>query len=612
MIENNQIKNSNIFNLFPAYNLEMAEYAPKQKNKRILAEPVRTKENLSDQDSLQITTSDKNNKSKTKKIIFGSTLASTIFVAGVLSLFFAKGFHGSSFKRIIRQLEKRAKVPVQNNMSAKEYTNKAIYEGRRGFDKAISMMDASSNFTALKDWVADKIFRSNKVTSKYADSTQLFFKGVVDKTLGKKYDKVEVNVKNLTSLVKHITADSFSGMTAKEKLQKVKIKEQVYTLGEIQEILLKHAQKCETLYDDAFSLGARRLRDKKRSKMLEILPTAIRERFFKDKKSLLNPENYKTYVTDDVTRVAQEELKNEIITARKSITNNITTINENIRTALSDFSKQLKPDDETLKEALKQLKSQMDTFKKLSGPNEVKDRRKVSKEISVAIDKLISMTKKSTGYTPEEQEEMMKLLQNAKDTVMSAGVGSKGSIEEIMTLINGLNKEKIKIGGKEIVSNAQLKEYRKLAAKISKDFTQATELETGEYFLKQAELKVGSAATDVLSLFFPIGVGAYAILKGEDKDERISATLTTCVPLVGTFATFIYGTSKMLSGAKNLMFSFISGIVLSKLGNYCDKLYKKYKDTGSIKDVVKDEYDHFWTDISFQYAQPLKPEENKK
>ena len=130
--------------------------------------------------------------------------------------------------------------------------------------------------------------------------------------------------------------------------------------------------------------------------------------------------------------------------------------------------------------------------------------------------------------------------------------------------------------------------------------------------MKQAELEVGSAANDVLSILLPVGVGAYSIAKGDDKEERVSAVLTTCIPLVGTFATFVYGTAKMFSGAKNLIFSAVSGIALGKLGNYCDKLYKEYKSSGSVVQVAKDEYDKFWTDLTPKYAEPLKETEETK
>ena len=165
-----------------------------------------------------------------------------------------------------------------------------------------------------------------------------------------------------------------------------------------------------------------------------------------------------------------------------------------------------------------------------------------------------------------------------------------------MTILKGLNKAKATTGQK-IISDAQYKEFEKLSSKISKGLGKATELEINDYFIKQAEIKVGSAATDVASVLFPIGVGAYSIASSDGKDEKISTTLTTCIPLVGTFATMVYGTTKMFSGVKNLVFAAGSGLVLKLIGDGCDRLYKKYKDKGSVVNVVKDEYDRFLIDF---------------
>lgn len=603
MTQSNNINSNNIFSLFPPYSLEQANTAIKKEKTPIKVNSIK---NETKKDSIEIKSNDiKKNNSKKKKIIFGSTLASTILTAGVVGMIFAKGFHGSSLKKLSKFTEKLTKELQIQNATSKDLPTKACYYTRKGVKKSIDTLQATSNFTAIKDWLSDKAFKTNKLTTKFAEKSTKFFKGIVDKTLGKKYDKVETKVKDLTSLLKHYNIDSLNKLSAKDKMQKITIKGKTLTLEEWINILSNQTKRLETNFDNSFSLGARRLRDEKRSHLISDLPEKIKERFFKDKKSLFNPTNYRTYATEDLTKEAQEELRQEILRARKQVTNNITTIHDDIRSALTSFSQNVKPEDEISRKSIQTLRKQFEAFKKCSGTNEEKEREKISKEISSIIDNLLKTTQKNKSYSPAEQEEMLNSLTAIKNTVLSTGVGSKGALEEIMTILKGLNSSGLKSTGNKIISDSNFKEFSKLSKKISKSLEKATELESGEYFLKQAELKVGSAPTDVLSVLFPIGVGAYSIAKEDNKDEKISATLTTCIPLVGTFATFVYGTSKMMSGAKNLMFSFVSGVLLSKLGNYCDKLYKKYKDSGSVVNVVKDEYDNFWTGITPQYAQPL-------
>ena len=64
----------------------------------------------------------------------------------------------------------------------------------------------------------------------------------------------------------------------------------------------------------------------------------------------------------------------------------------------------------------------------------------------------------------------------------------------------------------------------------------------------------------------------------------------------------------MFSGAKNLMFSLVSGAVLGILGDSADRLYKKYKQSGSIQNVVKEEYDKIWTGLETQIQKFEEPE----
>lgn len=584
------IQNSNIFSSFPTYNLGGESSIVKDTAKV-------SDTNLLEKHAKADTFNENKEQAKSKKrkkILFGSTIASAIFTAGVAGVVLLRGVHGSSFSKIKSKLS--SELSKMQSNTPKDFVTKTTYYTRKGAKKSVDTLEATSNFTAIKDWICDRIFRSNKVTEKYADGTAAGFKKVVDKTLGKKYDKVEIKVKDLTSLLKHHSLDSLKNMSEKDRLQEINIKGQTKTLEEWINILSQQSSRLETEFDKSFSLGARRTRDAKRTSLLADLPEKIRNRFFKDKKTLFNPETYKTYATQDLTQEAHRELQDDIVRAKKQITNNITSIHDNIKTSLAAFKKEIKPEDEITSETVKKLAQSFEKFKNCAGENEVKERAKISKEISGLIDDLIKSTKSNKLYAQTEQDEMLKHLDSIKETVLSTGVGSKGSLEEIMTILKGLNKAKATTGQK-IISDAQYKEFEKLSSKISKGLGKATELEINDYFIKQAEIKVGSAATDVASVLFPIGVGAYSIASSDGKDEKISTTLTTCIPLVGTFATMVYGTTKMFSGVKNLVFAAGSGLVLKLIGDGCDRLYKKYKDKGSVVNVVKDEYDRFLIDF---------------
>ncbi len=581
------IQSSNIFNLFPKYQLR------EQVNDVNKSTSPQKKESL---DALEL----KSKKNKRRKILFGSTLASTILTVGLFSLLIAKGPHGSSFKKLSNISDNMAdKLFESNENSSKKLLKKLVFYTRKATGKTVEVLESASNFTAIKDKFCNKIFSKTKFTKKFAEGSTSYFKGIVDKTLGKKYDKAEVKVKDMTSLLKHYNIKKLNGIDEAQKLQEVTIKGKTKTLGAWIEQLSDNTQRLETIFDKNFSLGARKMRDKKRQTLLKDVPEAIENKFFKDKKNLFNLKNYKGYVTEEVASGAQKELEKDIMSAKKQVTNNISAVHELIKNKINSMSQYIKPDDVESLNILDVIKQNLESFKTCSGINELSERQDISEIIKSNLENLKNVTSQNSIYSKKEKKLLESYLNSIKKTVNSTvNNQSKGSVEEIMTILKGLNQNFIKDTNKKIISDSEYKEFEKIAKQLAKNMEKATNLEAGEYFLKQAELKVGSAPTDVLSVLFPIGAGTFAIASSDDKDERISKTLTTCIPLVGTFATFVYGTTKMFSGAKNLLFTFVSGALLSKMGSYADELYKKYKKTGSITSFVKDEYNNLVTDIT--------------
>lgn len=604
MIINNTAPNTNIFETFPTYKLEHQAVTKLPQTNKL------------ENDTLII--DGKKKGSKAKKIIFGSTLASTILASGIIGLVFIKGGHKGSTHKIREAGEKLAKdIQEANKLESKDLMTKSIITCKKGIKKSLDFLQATSNTNAIKDGAMDKALRSNKVTEPFAEKSKTFFQKVVNKTLGKKYSKVKFDVDDLTSILKHYKISDLNQLDEAQKMQQVTIKGVTKTLGEWTDDLAKHTKNLTTAFDEGFSRDAIIGRNKTRSKLLSGLSGKVKEKFL-NIKGILNPENYKTYATEELSKPAQDELRSSILASRKKVTNNIPTIHDSIKAHLNIFSENVKADDEIAVKTVKTLTQKLEAFKGCSGAEEAIKRAEISDDIAKLIDETVGKITENAKYSQNEQNKLIEQLMQIKDSVISTKNGSKGALEEIKSILKGLNDAQLGETGKKIITDSELKQFSKLSSKISSGLKEATELEMGEYFLKQAELEVGSAANDVISILFPIGVGAYSIAKGNDKDEKVSAVLTTCIPLVGTFATFVYGTAKMFSGAKNLIFSGVSGILLGKLGNYCDKLYKEYKNSGSVAKVAKDEYDKFWTDLTPQYAKPLteegtqKNKENKK
>lgn len=141
---------------------------------------------------------------------------------------------------------------------------------------------------------------------------------------------------------------------------------------------------------------------------------------------------------------------------------------------------------------------------------------------------------------------------------------------------------------------------------MTQKLNSATALETDDYFIKRAEIKIGSAPTDIFGLMGPLGLGAYAIARGKTKDEKVEAALTAAVPLVGGIGTYIIGTVKMFNASKNLVFSTITGVGLNLLGREAVKLYRAYQEKQSLVKVAMDSYNSLIGKVSHKDTSKIK------
>ena len=598
MVQQLNTKQSNIFNMFPSYTLGSTSVQKTVQNTTLVKDEISLKESQK--------------KKVKRRILFGSTIASTILTAGIVGLCLGKGIHGSAFKnRLTSYTQKLAQdIHELGEISVKDIPTRILYYSKKGLKKVLDTLQASSNITTFKDYGSNVVLNKTKPTRIFAQKTTKAFNSVVDRTLGKQYDLVGMDISDLTSL---LDQHNIAKLRKLNQSQIVEIKGVTKTLGEWLDDLAIQSEKLANTYRDNFSLGARLKRDERRMQLLSDLPEKIKERFFSNgRKSLFNPENYRTYATEEIAKPIQKEFADKIIGAKKQISNNIQSITEQIKAKLNELSQTVKVDDKIIKTQTDELTALFKKFKECSGADEAIQRSKITAKITDVTIKIAEELKTSTKYSDEEKKVVLRILDEIKSEISQNGAnGSKGALEEIMTIVKGLNGAKISGQSESLISNDTYKKIKKLSERISSDIKRATDLETGEYFIKKSELVVGSAPTDVISVLVPIGAGAYAIAKGDSKEEKVSATLTTCVPLVGTFATFVYGTVKMLAGAKNLIFSAVSGALLGMFGDYCDKLYKKSKNPDDVKHAVADGYDKIWTGIESQIHKFDENEENK-
>jgi hypothetical protein len=93
-----------------------------------------------------------------------------------------------------------------------------------------------------------------------------------------------------------------------------------------------------------------------------------------------------------------------------------------------------------------------------------------------------------------------------------------------------------------------------------------------EYFDKKRDMILGSAPTDILTAIVGLSLSGVTLGKAENKDERISKTLTTALPVVAGLGTSIGLTAMLFSGTKGIMLGGLAGLGFNQIGQKVDNI----------------------------------------
>ena len=197
---------------------------------------------------------------------------------------------------------------------------------------------------------------------------------------------------------------------------------------------------------------------------------------------------------------------------------------------------------------LESIKSHLETYKK-SGSNDVRA-------------KIIEEMKTLTTFVEDK-----KIAKQMSDSINALPKNSQGKLQDLLNIYK-----------KELSP----KEYAKLentVASAMKSLENSTNLETDCLFDKLRDLKIGSAPTDMVTLITTFAAVAIGLGQAKNDDERASAALKYGIPAIGTVATSMLCTLKMMTAAPSLIFGAISGLIINQIGVWADDMRKAHNQT---------------------------------
>ncbi len=417
-----------------------------------------------------------------------------------------------------------------------------------------------NNFGTIKDLMFTKLMYKNKYTKKIHNKITSLFERLAKRTVNKAYKKSDKQFTELfrtysdtNKLILSVNPSrevTINGVTKK-------VSEWVDELG-ARQISIKNA------LNDGFGKSAR---NDRYIKMLDA-DNGLEERVW----NVLVDKNDKkradklltTFIAEDSLAADKMSIIRTTDSFRNKITHNITDNYNASKHALDNIASFLDPSDKISRELLKELRSGLLSYKKLSGPYEKQYREIANKEIVYNLKRLAGRLKETSdmfGYNKRAVNQVEAFVQEIENILCKS---SKGGLQEVLSIYKGLLPYDRYVKLRNATNNAVNK------------FDKAIDVETDRFFDKLRDLKLGSGPTDVLSLLGSVGSVGLGLTLADNKEERTSALLKYGIPVIGGVATSIVMTVGLVSGVKSLIYGFLSSLLINRLGVEFDKHIKEY------------------------------------
>lgn len=417
-----------------------------------------------------------------------------------------------------------------------------------------------NNIGSFKDLLFTKLMHKNKYTKEAHLKITSGFEKLARRSVTKAYETSDKNFAKLFNTYTEVN----NGILKGDPDRLVTINNVTKKASEWVEDIASRQKKINTGLQEGFGEAARQ----KRYKRMKEATAGLEDKVWD---VMVNKENYPnrkdlltTFIAEDLLAADKIAIMRGVDLSRNKITHNILDNYHASSKALDNIASFLDPTDKTSYKLLKELRSKLYTYKKLSGPNEKHLREKVNEEILSGLKSISERLAKSSdkfNYNKSTVSEVAGYIDEIESII---GKGSKGEIQEILTMY------------KHLLPSEQ---YTKLRAKTNKtlqSFDKAIKTENDLFYDKLRDLKLGSGPTDVLSLVGSVGGVALGLTAADNRDERISATLEYGVPIIGGVATSIALTVALVAGIKAMIISGLSGLAMNIIGVRVNKSRKQF------------------------------------
>ncbi len=477
------------------------------------------------------------------------TVAGIAITGGIVGLIFARNASSKFYKQInsfIQKLDDKIYEYSKKSQSLTAIQN-CWLKFNKGLKKVFEWIGATNNITAAKD-AGFKALCGKIGLTKVMDWVTSQFKKITVATSRRAYENARnVADRNIAELRKIV--DDIEDKESQEILRGYlnTLEKQISQIT----TATNRQGRLQAIEQDTADVG-----DKVAKELLEII-RAPRQK----------GEKLRLYRTEVHAAAGKEKLIKELNEARRSFTFNIDDKTKILNDACDTIGQAIKTEDQASKDMLREIRKLIKKYANASGVTEKEDRNLIIDKLTPKIKELEACLK-SSNYSNETKtlfkDKFTELLE-----IVDKKNNKKGTIEEILIKLNALGVK---------TNNPKAFAYAKLLTNQIRNVTNKAFDSELKLYDKFAEYSVGSAPTDVVGMLLPVALGGYAVSKGEDKDEKISATLKAGIPIVGGVATTFVAAAKMMTNMQGLLIGAVTGIGLNAIGSKADETYKRYQE----------------------------------
>ncbi len=503
--------------------------------------------------------SEKNSEKKRKRlglIIVTSALGSAI---GIFAL--VKGLPKNTYKWLQKWGQR-----LETNVNSRKYAGKSgpitsFYN--RLFKDVTAWAEKSkgvNNIGSFKDLLFTKLMHKNKFTKKIHLKITSIFERLARRSVVKAYRSSDEKFMKLFNTYDEINKEILQN--APDKI--VTINNVSKKASEWVEELVTRQNTVQAGLREDFGRNARLRRYMRMKKATDGLEEKVWDEFvakenIKGKNKLLT-----TFIAEDAIAADKISIMRGVDLSRNKITHSILDNYSATSKALDNIAAFLDYSDKKSHDLLKELRSKLVTYKKLSGPDEQKLREKVNEEILTGLKSLSKRITEATDKFDYNKSTVSQVSAYIDEVEKILGKNSKGEMQEILTIY------------KHFLPKERYVKLRGTTNKTLASFNKAIKTENDLFYDKLRDLKLGSGPTDVFSLLGSVGGVGLGLTAADNRDERISAMLIYGIPIIGSVATSITLTVALVAGIKAMLISGLSGLAMNIVGSRIDKSRKQY------------------------------------